>query len=199
MSRKDSFGNTCNKMVRIHFRQLQPIAFDLFQALSDAQRVYGKYGILVQSASFEAIRLKRQDMARLHSVETECFEDESSPEQTELYERFGVQDLSSITAFLVGTLPAPAHPPLRQDTPALGCAGHSPHRPAIFIGAFPSPLTLAHEVGHILLEQAPGTLRDHANDPFNVMHPYQALSAKNPRFSITQLEWMHRSQMLLPC
>lgn len=198
----DSFGRRCDKMLRLHFRQVNNTHFDTFQAVSRAQRIFGKYGIVIQTASVVALKLSNKDLSRFTVVTTECAADEESPEQSELYDRFGVRDFSSVTVFLVQLLKDPVNPPLLPPPDNFdGCAAYRPGRPAVFLDAFTNGYTLAHELTHVLLDHAPVLLQEHSKDPVNVLVDglLETMTAKEPRLSTRQLEQVRRSPHLVNC
>jgi hypothetical protein len=198
----DSFGRRCDRMLRLHFRQVNHTHFDTFQAVSRAQRVFGKYGILVQTASVLALKLSNKDLSRFTVVTTECNGDEESAEQAELYDRFGVRDFTSVTVFLVQMLKDPVNPPLLPPNHDFeGCAAYRPGRPAVYLDAFTNGYTLAHELTHVLLDHAPVLLQEHSRDPANVLLDglLETMTVKEPRVSIKQLESIRRSPHLVAC
>jgi hypothetical protein len=201
VARTDPLGNRCDRVLRLHCRQVNHTPDDIYLQIDRAQRIFGKYGIFLQVASIAALRMSNTDLTRLTSIVTECFADQSTAAQDDLYRRFGVQDLASVNAFFVQRLPVPAHPPLQQEDPLDGCAGHVPHRPMVLVAAFADTITLAHELGHVLLAHAPDHLREHSTGPVDVMREGRddATTFKSARFSIKQLEWIRRSPLLLPC
>jgi hypothetical protein len=196
----NTFGQRCDRVLRLHVRQVNHVAFDIHQSLQRAQRIYGKYGIFVQVSSIQGVQMPLRDVSRLSSVETECNANESSPEQAELFARFGVQDFASVTVFLVQTLPVPAKPPRKQETAPDGCAGHAPHRPAVYLTAFVDNIVLAHELGHVLIEHS-ALPEHHTEGDRHVMRSGadEVMTIKDPTFSIRQLEAIRRSPFLLPC
>lgn len=191
MAMTDSLGHVCNRVVRVHLRFVQDALFNTSQALQAAQRVYGKYKIYFQLASQEAVRLDPQSFARLAVLETECAHGASSPEQAELYARFGVQDFRSITAFVVAAL----HKPVAK-TYTLGCGTSAPHQPAVIVSHYArDPWVLAHEVGHLL------TGGGHSAGAADLMRsgPAHRVTDANPVFTYEQLEAVLRSPYCLPC
>jgi hypothetical protein len=201
MARIDPFGNRCDRVLRVHCRQINNTPDNLYLQIERAQRIFGKYGIFVQVGSIAAVRMSDSDLSRLSTVVTECFAGESTPVQDEIYKRFGVQDLVAVNVFFVQRLPLPAHPPLRQDTVLDGCATYSLHRPMVMLASFADTITLAHELGHVLLGHAPEHVQEHSTGPTNVMRegPDDTMTLKSARFNIPQIEWMRRSPLLLAC
>ena len=64
----DPHGNRCDRMVRVHIRELSRPPFDLFQHVSCAQRIYGKYGVYFGVASMTSINVTQDVHARLARV-----------------------------------------------------------------------------------------------------------------------------------
>jgi hypothetical protein len=194
MPATDPLGNRCDRIIRIHLRQLQVVEFDIHKSIRCAQRIYGRYGIFFQVASFEGLHLSPDLNRRLSAVATDCVHDTSSPEQTEIYERYGVQDLSSITAFLVYALHRPG-----TNSQSLGCGAYSPHRPNVFVSNAANPWVLAHEVAHVLLSDSPAA--GHSNGPLDLMREGSVRTATDvdPVFSMNQIYFLRQSRHCLPC
>lgn len=189
---KDTFGNTCDRLIRVHIRQVQNVHFDIFKAIACAQKAYGEHGFLFEVASSESVRMNLPSLGKLAVVDTLCDWGRSSGDQAELYRRFGVQDLSAITAFLVQGIAQTATKEVN------GCAGHAPHQPAVFLGRDASAWTLAHEVGHVLLSSQFEPVHSPSNRNIMYLFP-EHIGTENPEFTTQQVSQMRKSPYALAC
>jgi len=96
---RDPIGNLCDHMVRVHIRLVESVNFDVLLAVRLAQQVYGRWGIFFNAASLQAVRLEGSEQKYFAKLVTSCDSEGWLGKQDELYELFGVQELSSITAF----------------------------------------------------------------------------------------------------
>jgi hypothetical protein len=198
----DAFGNRCDRALTLHVRKIHRIEFDVLALLKHTQAIFGKYNILLRLGSLESVHMDKPSHARLAIVEPEVEPGKSSAEQTELYRRFGVQDLQSVTAFLVDELTSPANSAIAASQTIEGVASHLPHRPAIFFARQIHPTAIAHELGHVLMESDPG--EHHTEGAKSVMASGQldnqyAFSAASPQFTTRQLLTIRRSPLLRVC
>jgi hypothetical protein len=195
----DAFGNRCDRALKVHFRKVHRIEFDVLALIKHTQEIFGKYNILLQLGSLQSVHMDKPSHARLAVVEPAPKAGGSTAEQTELYERFGVNDLHSVTAFLVFELEPPASLP--GTGKIFGAASHLPHRPAIFLARDVRSTTIAHELGHVLMEADHGN--HHTNGVTNVMQgptpDNRMICVANPQFSARQLLLMRRSPLLRVC
>lgn len=186
----DPHGNRCDRMVRVHIRELARPPYDLFQHVSCAQRIYGRYGVYFCVASMASINVTAEVHTRLARVVMGA--GQASSEWADLYRRHGVQEISAITAFVVQRL-------IRGRSSIYGTASHRPDIPSVVVSADSSDWVLAHEVGHVLIagrgtdphSKGPGELmregRDHVSTEIN------------PTFNEQQVAWIRQSPYSLPC
>ena len=187
MTSRDSFGNACDRLVRLHLRQLYQVEFDVLDSVKRAQKVFGQVGFLIEVVSSKSMSMDAASLQTLNSIQTSCTPGRSSADQLAVFRRFGVQDLHSITTFFVQTL---------MDTERYeqnGCAAHAPDAPAIFVGSVATPWTLAHELGHVLIGRQSG----HMQSDGHVMSPTWMIGTENPAFTEPQVKLMRKSPYAL--
>jgi hypothetical protein len=191
----DPFGSRCDRVLRVHFRRVHDVEFNLSLSIRFAQQIYGPHGIHLQIASMATVQMTVTDRERLGVQETFCLPNIGNDERDELYNRFGVQDFASITAFLLKGFADPFGRPSPFET--VGCAAHPQHRPAVYLGSHADPWTLAHEVGHVLL----GDHLNHSDAPNNLMRSGhdERRTARNQVLDPEQVTYIRRSPYLLPC
>jgi hypothetical protein len=187
---RDPIGNLCDRTVRVHIRQVESVNFDVLQAVRLAQQIYGRWGIFFNAASLQTVHLERPDRAYFGTLVTACDREGYLGKQDELYELFGVQDLSSITIFLIGDI-MPIMPKFGREV--VGCAAHSRARPAVFLDRDAGRETLAHEVGHLLI----GTGHDLVEA--NVMSAVAARCIGAPFLSPRQVQTIRTSPYVQRC
>jgi hypothetical protein len=190
----DAFGNRCDRLLRIHIRNVAAGPYDLDQGMRCAQRVYGPCGVRVEIASLSSVSLPAETAKEVAHIDMACAPGEIAAKQNELFAWFGVQDFASVTVFLVSVLNGyPVNDPLR------GCAMHSAHRPAVYLSALAHASTLAHELGHLLLASSPRA--GHTDMPGNVMIDggLRGWTDANPRFDAGQILLLRKHPCLLPC
>lgn len=178
-------------MVRVHFREIARPPFDLFQHIAIAQRVYGKYGVYFCAASMTSIHVSAAEHAQLAAVGVG--RGQGSSQWAQLFARYGVQDFSSITAFIVRSLVR-----LPGQSSLYGTSNDEPHRPSVVIGADACDWVLAHEVGHVLLGAAvPGHSRGH--NELMREGPSHTTTETDPVFNEQQVEAIRSCRYALPC
>jgi hypothetical protein len=146
----------------------------------------------------QSLQLDAASLARLASIRTTCAVDDLSEEQRELVARFYVHDFASVTVFLVEAIDNP-RAPLTKVT--VGCATSDIARRAVLLSSLADPITLAHELGHLLLGR---TWPQHVRLFDNVMRePPQNTSPSSwrldPGLDSNQLVTMRGSPLLLRC
>lgn len=186
MACKDMFGNNCDRLVRVHVRQVQSVNFDVLDSIKRTQKLFGQHGFALEIASSQSIHMDSRSLMRLMLVETTCIRGRSSPDQAELFSRFGIQDLNSITAFFVQALFVTGT--FNENN---GCAAHARHLPAVFVARDATPYTLAHELGHVLLGAT--AENQHMTNDTNIMSPTFLLGTESPSFTPQQVAQMRRS------
>jgi hypothetical protein len=187
---RDPIGNLCDCAVRVHIRLVESVNFDVLLAVRLAQQVYGRWGIFFDAASLQTVHLERPDREYFATLITACERDGYLGKQDDLYQLFGVQDLCSITVFLIGDIMS-IRP--RADSAVVGCAAHSRARPAVFIDRAAGPGTLAHEVGHVLIGSG------HEFVETNLMNGVDARSIATPRLTPRQVHAIRRSPYVRGC
>ena len=198
----DAFGNRCDRALRVHFRKIHRVEFDVLAFIKHTQEIFGKYNIVLQLGSLQSVHMDKPSHARLAVLDAAHTANKSSAEQTELYERFGVNDLASVTAFLVHEIGRPANAPAPANYEIAGVASHLPHRPALFLARSVKPTTIAHELGHILMEAQAGDhhtegMKDVMRSGLNGANNWYI--ADSPQFTAQQLLQMRRSPLLRVC
>ena len=153
----DPVGNTgrpYDAMVRLHFKFLvSPSSINTSAMLSNMQQLYQAAGILVQLASTENLNLEQfRDLDVGWCTKSLPAWTPmgivpilgSTDDQDELYEsrNFTVDDDHDVVAYFVRSV-------MGNDGRLNGCATYG-DSPAVAIGQYASPWTLAHEVGHVL-------------------------------------------------
>lgn len=193
MAIKDPLGNTCDRLVSVHIRQLQAVDFDILGSVRCTQRVYGRYGIYFKVASLQSLHMTDAARTYFETLATSCIQGRTNVKRSSMFEQFGVQDLASITVFLIKTLDHLVPKP----TIMVGCAAHDPSEPAVYLARAATPYDLAHEIGHMLL----GMNYDHSIVPNNVMleGAYEQSTAVNPKLTPSQVATMRRSPYARPC
>ena len=160
-------------------------------ALQNARQVYGQYGMRVDEGPGMSILITPDQQVILDASQTECRLNQEDQLQQVLFSlgggRAGVAP-SDILVFYVNNLTDTANQQLN------GCASHRPGAPAIAVAAGGSPLTCAHEVGHVLLGNLSPT---HSDKRSNLMFfSTNLISAAVPGFSEIQVRQLRRSQLV---
>ena len=154
MAVRDELGNLCNRKVRLHLRSLGMPRVPEFNALRNAQRIYGQYGICIEFASGQSIPAAVDAVNQTLSLSAvdvgSCTMSQSMTiQQTALFNHGSRQFARStdITCYWVQNVQS-------EGKGLAGCAAHPSgplnSRGACVIAAAASPWTLAHEVGHVL-------------------------------------------------
>jgi hypothetical protein len=104
-----------------------------------------------------------------------------------------VQDFSSITAFIVRSLVR-----LPANAGLYGTSDCRPHRPSVVIGPDASDWVLAHEVGHVLINDI---ISGHSSGDNELMRegPAHTKTEVAPIFTDKQIAAIRRSRYALPC
>ena len=165
----------------------------MVEAIRCAQYVFGRGRIYFEVASALSVALKPDEIDRYNLVNTECNYHTPPREQSELFARAGMSELSGgISVFFVKAI-------LTSDGVANGCAVHPPHRPLLLIGTKTTPWTLAHETGHVLLGST--WLPAHTFEANNLMYAfsYRFNANDEPTLNEFQLVQMRNSPYVARC
>ena len=128
--------------VRLHFRSTELTQQPFDRLLANAQLVYGQYGIKIDMANGESLRLSAADQALFDQIDQEC---QWVLDDGEIKRLHGLGTPAPATDILVYFVRAFSDPRM------LGCGGHGGGRPACTVAAAGSQWSMAHEVGHVLL------------------------------------------------
>ncbi|MBI4002122.1 MAG: peptidoglycan-binding protein [Nitrospira defluvii] len=142
--------------VKLHFRSIALTNVPFQRSLSNAEVVFGQYGIKVEFASGQSIGLSADQQELFKKVDQECDWELKDGEFHELQGLGSPAPASDILVFHVNTF---------ADNTVLGCGGHAKNRPACTIAARAGAWDTAHEVCHVLLGStfAPVHVADHRN------------------------------------
>lgn len=137
------YGNPFSHRVRLHFRSIARTGQPFHTLLEHTQAVYAPYGIKIEMASGQSVKLSDEDVGKYRRVDGQCTWRPSGTEIGELQARLGQRfDPFAITVIYVEELDT-------LDT--MGCGGHHPSLPACLIVRHASQWDTAHEIGHVLL------------------------------------------------
>lgn len=142
--------------VRLHFRSLSDNAVPFSQGLSDAEIVYGQYGIKIEFASGMSLMLTPDEETTFSTIDDACVWTITGGEYAQLHSMGPSVPETDIAVYYV-----------RELTGAGGCGGHMANRPACTVAANVTRWATAHEVGHVLL--TPSFNPVHAPSPRNLM------------------------------
>jgi hypothetical protein len=192
MTCRDDLGNSCHHRIRLHFKSIGMPRVSEFDALRNAQLVYGQYGIAIVFASGESLLLSSGESLTLTNVDagTCRMSGPTSSEQDLLFslgnlDHVGTRD---ILVYYVDRLT------MANGDSLAGCATHPSGRPACVVAAVGSRWTLGHEVGHVL------GLTHEAHDQANLMFvPTASISANPPGLNADQLTRVRASSLAVPC
>lgn len=196
MPTTDVLGHQCDRKLRLHVRRLHHLAFDPFETLRCTQRVFGPVGIQVEVCSLESMQVPLKDVSRFAAVTEPYTWNSTNADRSEMYSRYGAQDLGSVTVFLISRI-VPLVNPDGSLSEIAGTAASPVHRPAVYIGAFAPPWTLAHELGHLLL--LPRFNELHNADRANLMFKFTGWSPTPPAINEKQAAAMRESPLLTAC
>jgi hypothetical protein len=189
---EDVLGNRCTHRVRIHIRTLtRPFILEN-DAVRNAQKVYGPYGICIQVVSAARLQLEAAKRAELRVLDGACHWNMVSDEQRQLY-ALGAADvpINEVLVYFVSEIKEPGGS-LR------GCAGHAVNRPAVSVSASGTNWTMAHELGHVLLTSR--FIPVHSPSRDNLMStPTSLITVRPPRLTAEQVGAMKRSHLCAPC
>jgi len=192
MTCRDDLGNTCNHRVRLHFKSIGMPRVSEFDALRNAQLVFGQYGIAIVFASGESLLLTSDQTLTLSNVDagTCLMSGPTSSEQDLLFSLGSLAQVGTrdILVYYVDRLA------MSNGDSLAGCATHPSGRPACVVAANGSRWTLGHEVGHVL------GLTHERHDATNLMFvPTASISANPPGLNASQLTKARASSLSVPC
>lgn len=144
--------------VRLHFRSLSENNVPFSQGLSDAEIVYGQYGIKIEFASGMSLMLTEQEEADFAVIDDACTWTITEGEYARLHGMGTPIPNTDIGVFYV-----------RELSDAGGCGGHMENRPACTVAANVTRWATAHEVGHVLLTSRFNPV--HVSSTRNLMMP----------------------------
>jgi hypothetical protein len=170
--------------VRLDFRSIALTNVPFERSLSNAEIVYGQYGIKIEFASGESIGLTPEQREKFDQIDQECNWDLESGEFNELQKLGSRAPPNDILVFYVSTF---------ADKNTLGCGGHAKDRPACTVTANALAWDTAHEVGHVLLTS--GFAPVHIQDRRNLMHPISRSLASTPILTDRQVAQMRKSPL----
>ena len=158
-----------NHRVTLHFRSISLANVPFERSLSDAEKIYGQYGIKIEFGSGQSLGLSREEEQRFNRVDGDCNWIMNSGEFNELHQLGGPVPQTEILVYYVRDF----------GDSILGCGGHATNRPACTIAADGTRWTTAHEVGHVLLTR-------------NFRGPVHARSRRNLMYRTTTVHGRRR-------
>jgi hypothetical protein len=156
------------------------------------QEVFAHYGIGIEMASGESVKLTPGEQLTLTVVHGDCKWDQVSDEQRLLQNTGSEQNVkpNEITVYFATTLKE------NDGSTLQGCAGHAPERPAVMIASTAvDKTTMAHEVCHVLLGSS--FVPVHDADPNNLMCSAPICTGNPAYLNDAQLKAIRRSQFLI--
>lgn len=170
--------------VRLHFRSIALTNVPFQRSLSNAELVYGMYGIEIFFASGESINLTPDERALFDKLDQECNWDLNDGEINQLQGLGSPAPPSDILVFFVNTF---------ADNTLLGCGGHAKNRPACTIAARAGAWDTAHEVCHVLLTSSFTPV--HNSDRRNLMHATEPFLSTTPVLTDRQVRQIRSSPL----
>jgi hypothetical protein len=164
--------------IRLLIKTLYPPVIDVDEMLEAMQHVYSTADILVDEGPREDLEIgPDREAPQLDFDVGRCRAGEVTDEQRLLFEYRAGADPDDIVIYLVRTTIPPTN----------GCAAFPSGRPGAIVASGASPVTLAHEVGHVL-----GL--PHVNDKQNLMTSHgTATIVGEPVLTDEQISTMHNS------
>ncbi len=161
------------------------------QQLEVMRRIYHQYSIDVEIVSAMSLGLSGLDEIFLTSVDGDCNWNTLSEDQ-QLLEALGRESVGAneVVVYFATTL-------RQKDGSTLqGCAGHLPGKPAAMIASTASDkMTMAHEVGHVLLTSSFSPV--HEADSKNLMCSAPICTGNPATLNDSQLAQIRKSPMCL--
>jgi peptidoglycan hydrolase-like protein with peptidoglycan-binding domain len=156
-------------VIKLHFRSIALTSVPFQRSFSNAQIVYGQYGIDVKFGSGESVNLPADKREFFDRIDQECNWDLTDGEFNELLGIGSPAPKNDVLVFHVHSF---------ADANVLGCGGHAKTRTACTVTANAFAWDTAHEVGHALLTSAFSPV--HVDDTRNLMFPVSRRSAVVP-------------------
>jgi hypothetical protein len=176
--------------VKLHFRSLTLTNVPLSSQEANARMVYAKYGIYLDILSGMTMILSEDELKVFDEVDVgECVDNKLSTELADLH-KIGLQGVAAneVVVYFAPKLKNAKHKPLN------GCAAINSDRPALVVSATSTPWTLAHELGHVLLEKYSPV---HSTDTANVMFKTTAgITSFPPDLDTEQLKAIKASKYI---
>ena len=173
--------------VRAHFRSIALTNVPFQRSLSNAETVYGMYGIKFEFASGESINLTSAQRALFDRVDQECNWAINDGEMNQLQGLGSRAPATDVLVFFVNTF---------ADNTLLGCGGHATNRPACTIAARAGAWDTAHEVCHVLLTSSFAPV--HNSDRRNLMHATEPFLSTIPVLTDRQVAQIRLSPLCRP-
>lgn len=155
--------------IRLHFRSIALTNVPFQRSFSNAQIVFGQYGIDVKFGSGESILLPPDKREFFNRIDQECNWDLTDGEFNELLGIGSPSPKNDVLVFHVSSF---------ADPNVLGCGGHAKTRVACTVTASALAWDTAHEVGHALLTSAFNPV--HVDDTRNLMFQFSRTSPVVP-------------------
>lgn len=170
--------------VRLHFRSIALTNVAFSRIMTDTETVYAQYGIKVEFASGQSLRLPPEQMELFEQIDQECNWELNDGEFHMLHSLGMPAPSNEVLVYYVRAF---------SDPSLLGCGGHARNRPALTVAARASRWDTAHELGHVLLGSRFSPV--HIDDRRNLMYPYSTTTSEIPVLTHSQLAQIRRS----PC
>jgi hypothetical protein len=173
--------NAFTHRVRLHFRSIALTNIPFHQSLSNAETVFGQYGVKIEFASGESIGLSPDERELFQKVDQECNWELNDGELHRLHGVGSPAPPTDILVFHVNTF---------ADN-ITGCGGHARNRPACTIAAHHGAWTTAHEVCHVLLGSSFAPV--HIQDRRNLLFPTTRTLSSVPVLTDRQVAQIRKS------
>lgn len=168
--------------VKLHFRSIALTNVPFERSLSNAETVFGQYGIKAEFASGESIGLADDERELFNQIDQDCKWDLDDGEFNQLQSLGSPAPSNDVLVFHVNSF---------ADGNTLGCGGHAKNRPACTITASALAWDTAHEVCHVLLGSSFSPV--HVNDLRNLMHPTSRTLSSVPVLTTIQVAQIRNS------
>lgn len=178
--------------VHLHLRSIDMPHVTEMRQLKVMQEVFAQYGIGIEMASGESVKLTPGEQLTLTVVDGDCKWDQVSDEQRLLQNTGSKQNVgpNDITVYFATTLKE------NNGSELQGCAGHAPERPAVMIASTAvDKTTMAHEVCHVLL--GPFFRPVHDADSNNLMCSAPICTGSPAYLNDAQLKAIRSSRFLI--
>jgi peptidoglycan hydrolase-like protein with peptidoglycan-binding domain len=183
----DRLFNGFQHRVRLHFRSIALTNVPFQRSLSNAETVYGMYGIRIEFGSGQSISLTPAQRALFDQIDQECNWELDDGEINQLQGLGSPVPANEILVFFVNTF---------ADNTLLGCGGHAKDRPACTIAARAGAWDTAHEVCHVLLGSSFAPV--HISDRRNLMHATEPFLSGIPVLTDRQVTRIRNSTLCRP-